>query len=533
MTNRKQEIYQEMNTSSTGYLQLWGLIFGEAQAIHDGLGAVPDVIYPGNPGKADVLPAEGLGLMGALGKISPYLSFLSPIAFWEESKRFYNEKNKSFEKTLDFSVTQIKRVVAVTATLLALTGVAYLAPYLIAGLLGLGVVYASFCIVKHLYRAYHAHKEGDTEKRNQHLWGVAKQALNLAVETLGFMLNLSFCFNIGSKLADALGLLQAGKLFKSLDMTKAAGAIFQATKPLLYGFGVLITLGLTKTAFNYNQETWQALKSPKQTLKNVVEKYKTTCRNLWQAFEKPMNLVKKTVYFPPLTLVLSAALFSVGCVVVALETASLVVSAVSRAFSLLVAPVQIAANKIKEKIMPVKKTQHKQQEHELARLSAEPLIQIAQVKQQEKDRQEKQAEREMTLQSEHQKMQKILKDKVASLEQDMQRKPNSLKLQSKLFFVKELQTKLGTTALADSLGVTGEDKIIPYDLNKTVDEVEQGALKISPYVYQSFWGGRQFKDEQGGIEKISRMMKSLDEKVRAERERNEEDCSHKRAARAA
>lgn len=366
-------IYKESNTTAASQVQVLGFITGEANTINDGLGLIPDQIYPDNPCKDDLVPnLDKTGTVGFAAKLS---SFLFPLAFitgwantWENIKRYRNDKNKNFEKTLDLGVNITMQAVSTTILALILAGVLFVAPYLLAAMLGLGMAYGLYNIVKHSYRAYCAQKEGNKEQRNAHLGAIPLQLIVTAINALGFVANLSMAFHIGPQLTDSYNkLTQAMQHWDisgaadAINITKSAGSAFQATKFILYGLGALVTLGtipvLTKNAFKYNQETLEALKHPVQTLKKAGAAIKGSGKNLWEA-------IKKRPYVAPFVII-----------PIALEVMSLTVQAVSRVLSLALTPVQLLGKGIIKGFNAIKNFFSKKKPTVIHDASVEPLPQ--------------------------------------------------------------------------------------------------------------------------------------------------------------
>jgi hypothetical protein len=487
MHNRQDRIYQETNTSVAGNLQVLNFVAGEGQAINDGLAQIPAAVYPENPGSEPLIPnIDKVGGVSFLTKVS---TWLSPVTFvmgwantWENIKRYAKDENKNFEKTLDLGMNVLTTAASTTIMALILAGTVYAAPYLIAGMLGAGMAYGFFNIMKHSYRAYRAHKEGDKEKRNAHLWAVPKQMLSTAVNALGFVLNLSMAFHIGpqlsaaaSKLTTAIKNWDLGGVAQAMDITKSAGSAFAAAKTVLYGLAAVATLGavpsLTAQAFKNNAETLDALKHPVQTLKKAGNAIKEGAQKLW-------SVVKKRPYLAPFVVV-----------PVALEIVSLSAQAVSRVASLALAPVQIIGKGITKAFGLVKGFfSSKKPSVEQAPVLREPLLQqvndstfrvTAALNQ---DQQRKQAE--------HGKLKALIADEVAHLKTQTQTK----KIQSKLFCMEQFDQKLGTA-------------VNDYNASQSVAKIEDDAKVISPYLKQSFWR------EVGRVEKISQHMQRFEHEM--------------------
>jgi hypothetical protein len=484
MQNRQDRVYQETNTSVAGNLQVLNFVAGEAGALNDGLAMVPGSMYPDNPGHDSLVPnVDPVGAVGWATKIS---SWLSPLTFivgwantWDNIKRYTKEENKNFEKTLDLGVNILTTAVSTTIMALILAGTVYAAPYLLAGMLGAGMAYGFFNIMKHSYRAYRAHKEGDTEKRNAHLWALPKQVLSTAINTLGFVLNLSMAFNIGprlsaaaNKLATAVKSWDMDGIAAAMDITKSAGAAFNAAKTVLYSLGAVVTLGiipgLTANAFKRNEETLEAFKHPMQTFRKAGAAIKAGAQKLWV-------LTKKRPYVAPFVVI-----------PLVLEVVSLSVQAVSRVASLVLAPVQLLGKGILNAFSALKGWFGSKQSAVLAA----PLLVQSNDSTFAINAALNKAE---VLQLKHRQLKTWIADEVAHLGAQ---KPTD-KINSKLYCMEQFDLKLGND-------VNG------YNSAQSVAAIERDARVISPYLKQSFWR------EEGRVEKISRHMQQFEKGIERE-----------------
>jgi hypothetical protein len=488
MQNRQDRVYQEANTSVAGNLQVLNFVAGEAQAINDGLAMIPEKMYPNNPGHDPLVPSvDSVSAVGWATKVS---TWLSPLTFvigwantWDNIKRYAKEENKNFEKTLDLGVNILTTAASTTIMALILAGTVYAAPYLLAGMLGVGMAYGFFNIVKHSYRAYRAHKDGDKEKRNAHLWALPKQLLSTAVNALGFVLNLSMAFNIGPRLSEAASKFaegvknwNMGAVAEAMDLTKSAGAAFNAAKTVLYGLGAVVTLGtipsLTADAFKRNKETLEALKHPMQTLRKAGSAIKNGAQKLWA-------VIKKKPYVAPFVVI-----------PLVLEIVSLSVQAVSRIASLALAPVQLLGNGILKAFSAAKGFFGAKQQPEAEQVVAPILTQA-------NDStfvMNAALGKGQSLQATHRQLKTLIAEEVAHLKTQ---KPTA-KINSKLYCMEQFDQKLGGD-------VSG------YRSAQSVAVIERDAKVISPYLKQSFWR------EEGRVEKISRHMQQLEKSMEDER----------------
>ena len=476
MQNRQDRIYQETNTTVAANAQVLNFVMGEGQAIHDGLALIPAKLYPENPGLEPLLPNHDT--VGAVSFLAKMTSWLSPLTFvigwantWEAIKRYSREENKNLEKTLNLGMNIVTTAASTTIMALILAGVVYAAPYLIAGMLGAGMAYGFFNLVKHSYRAYRAHKDADKEKRNAHLWALPKQLLSTAVNSLGFVLNFSLAFHVGPQLSAAYDKLTTGlktwdfaAVGEAMALTKSAGATFSGLRSLFYGLSAVVTLGavptLTAKALHYNAETLNALKHPVQTLKNAGNAIKAGAENLW-------NVIKKKPYVIPFVVI-----------PVALEMVSLSVQAVTRVASLALAPLQLVGLGVTKTFSAVKSWFTGKPVAASLPTMAEPLLPSAN---------DSTFQVQAALQAKHAQLKVMIADEVTHLETQ---KPTK-KILSKLYCMQRFDKKLGTD-------------VASYSNDQSVGEIETDAKVISPYLKQSFWR------EEGRVEKISRVLQHFD-----------------------
>jgi hypothetical protein len=489
MQNRQERVYQEANTSVAANLQVLNFVVGEAQAINDGLALIPEKMYPGNPGHDPLVP--NLDSVGAVGWVTKVSTWLSPLTFivgwantWGNIKRYAKEENKNFEKTLDLGVNILTTAASTTIMALILAGTVYAAPYLLAGMLGAGMAYGFFNIMKHGYRAYRAHRDGDKEKRNAHLWALPKQVLSTAVNALGFVLNLSMAFNIGPQLSEAANKFATAVknwdisgVTAAMDITKSAGAAFNAAKTVLYGLGAVVTLGaipsLTANAFKHNEETLDALKHPMQTLRKAGAAIKEGAQKLWA-------VIKKRPYVAPFVVI-----------PLALEVVSLSVQAVSRAASLVLAPVQLLGKGVSKAFSAVKGWFGLTQPE-----AAQTAVLAAPLLTQSNDStfaMTAALSNEQALQSKHRQLKAMIADEVVHLKAQT----STDKIKSKLYCMEQFDQKLGRD-------VNG------YNSVQSVAIIERDAKVISAYLKQSFWR------EEGRVEKISRHMQQFEKGMEKE-----------------
>jgi hypothetical protein len=351
-------------------------------------------------------------------------------------------------------------------------------------MLGAGMAYGFFNIMKHSYRAYRAHREGDTEKRNAHLWALPKQILSTAVNALGFVLNLSMAFNIGPRLSEAANKFATAVkswdmsgVAAAIDITKSAGAAFNAAKTVLYGLGAVVTLGaipsLTAKAFKRNEETLEALRHPVQTLRKAGGAIKEGAQKLWA-------VIKKRPYIAPFVVV-----------PLALEVVSLSVQAVSRVASLVLAPVQLLGKGILKAFSVVKGWfGSKQSAAEQTAVLTAPLLAQSNDSTFAMNAALSQGQ---ALQSKHRQLKTWIADEVAHL----RAQKLTDKINSKLYCMEQFDQKLGND-------VSG------YDSAQSVAVIERDAKVISPYLKQSFWR------EEGRVEKISRHMQQFEKGMEGE-----------------
>jgi hypothetical protein len=479
MQNRQDRVYPDSNTSIAGQVQVFNFVAAEAQAIHDGLAIVPESIYPDNPGQAPLMP--NVDTVNAGSVMTKMLTWLSPLAFmtswantWNHIKRYAKEENKNFEKTLDLTVNVLTTATSTTILALILTGAIYAAPYLIASMLGVGMAYGFFNIMKHSYHAYRASKEADKEKRNAHLWEIPKQMLSTAVNALGFVLNLSLAFQVGPQLSTAYDKLTTAiknwdmeGVKAAIGMTQSAGAVFNAMRSVLYGLGAVVTLGavpsLTAKAFQHNADTWEAVTHPIQSLKKLGAAIKEGAQHIW-------TVIKKRPYVAPFVII-----------PVALEVVSAVVQTISRVAALALAPVQLIGKGIAQVFSFFKSGASHTQPIALS----QPLLQQAN---------DSTFQVNAALQAKHHQLKTMIADEVTHLKTQ----PQTKKIQSKLYCMEQFNAKLG----ADVNG---------YERTQSVRGIESQAKTISPYLKQSFWRS------EGRVEKISRQMQAFDAEIQSKR----------------
>jgi F0F1-type ATP synthase assembly protein I len=473
----ERQIFQESNTSVSGHIQTLSFAMGEAQGISSGLATIPDIVYPNNPGKTDLIPNfDSAGIVSWPAKI---LTWLSPIAFiigwantWDNIKCYAKAENKNFEKTLDLSVNILSTVASTTVLALILAGAFFAAPYIIAAMLCVGMSYGFFNIVKHSYRAYCAHKANDKVMRNQHLWAIPKQVLTTAINAVAFVVNFSFAFNIGPRLSDAANKFSeafqkwdAAGMAEAIDLTKAAGSAFAATKTILYSLAALVTLGaipsLTAMAFKNNKQTVAALKHPIKTLKKAGAVIKERAARVW-------SLLKNKPYVAPF-IVIS----------IAFELVSLTVKAISRTASLLLAPIQllgVGVGRVCKKIASYfkKKSPAVVESNSVI----EPLVQPIK---------NSTVQMNAALIQEHAELKQLIENESTHLESQ----PDTKKIRAKKYCMQEFQRQLGAS-------------VKEFDVNRSVMTIEREAKVVSAHVKQSFWRA------EGRVEEVSRRMRRFE-----------------------
>ena len=119
--------------------------------------------------------------------IAGFLLIAPCVNTWDAIKNYYRSANRNLDKTLDLFVNILMSVtsVAVMATLLA--GVVYISPYILLIALSVSTGYALYNITKHAYCAYRAHREGDEDRRHQHLIAIPRHVILGILSVLGLL----------------------------------------------------------------------------------------------------------------------------------------------------------------------------------------------------------------------------------------------------------------------------------------------------------------------------------------------------------
>lgn len=483
--------FKETNTSSAWYVQIFSFLMSMGLGIKNLLLQIPDFFYPDNPAEGGFFPFLNTSKWFSIFVNLTPLAIVANIAnTWKCIKQYYWAENKNLEKTLDLTVKVTTTIAATTflgfltlgSTALILT----VAPYLLIGAAGLGVIYGIYNIAKRIYRAV---KTNDQEKRREHLVAAGKQVISTIVNALALTVTFFLGIKVNAQFAQI-----SGEIFHDLEIIKSVGTILKAAEPFAYALAACVTLGtvpsLAKSALDKNTETWQTVKrlvlEPKKTFQEAGNKLGHKFKNLW-------GFIQKTYYVGIL----------VAPVIIALEATTLVVNTVFRIAAISLAPLQLLiagvsrcfAKQPAEATKEITVSDALSTKTTLNKLNSPPSFTVPIAKEEKSKSENSQAEMQQNIQNK-------ISSKIAKLE-EYGDKINT-KCRAKLALIKNIQVHFQNGTLNEEL------------LNTMVKE----AKKISPRVFQSFWR------EVGEVEEIVLDIKKYIAKYAIEsKESHEENIS--------
>ena len=450
MSNTRHEIFEETSEAPVWYLQLWETLTSDASD--------KDLI--------SMIDKSGW-LRGIIVSIIPVISLVLLIApgvnSWDAYKNYRAAENKNFDRTLDLVVNVLTTLASIAIMTTLMAGVVYFSPYILAGVLSLGLAYGLFNVVKHAYRAFRAHRAKDFDKRRKELWAIPRHILLTILNGLSLITHLHYAFNLA----------QFGGVFSSVTLPNGT---FSVGEIIIYSCGLLVTMGtfplIAKKVVEYNAETYEFVTHPITGVRNFF-------KHIWNRCVKEYNTVREQ----PVAALLRIPREIIG---LAVEAIGMAISVLGHSLALMLLPLQLL-------IQGTGLGYKKLKEHYSADPAKEEIDDAKKAKLQKSTA----IMTRSMLATKHAKLHKELEVQIDRL----QLLPKTKKHEAKLFYLVALRAKIGT-------------HVEKYDNVHTLQDIEHDAKIISPYLFQSFW-----KDE-GKVEKIARMASTYDAEIQNARNNN-------------
>ena len=436
-----KRIFNETSEAPVWYLQLWESISDtthnrDAISRFDHSGFLRSFI-------TTIMPA-----------IASVLLIAPCVNTWDAIKNFYHASNKNFDKTLDLLVNIFMTGTSVAVMITLLAGVVYISPYILLVALSVSTAYGLFNIVKHAYCAYTANQENDRDRCRQHLLALPRHIILSVLSVLGLLTHLHTAFNI----------TVISGVFNAVNFSNTT---YNVAEILVYLFGFMMTLGtmpsFARKVMTYNRETLELIKHPITTFRSLRLTLSARLRQGYANFRDDPG--HNILYLLPNTLNLL------------LEFGAFAVMGATRAFSALLAPVQIVGELVSKVIWALLKSLHNRPR--IVNLAEDPIPVEEQWMTAHMVRDD--------LRANHNKLKLAVTAEIAHLKTKMA----TPKIMAKLCYMRNLENKIGT-------------RINEYDHLQSLAAIEAEAKDISPQLYQSFWR------QEGRVEKIERMAQQLD-----------------------
>jgi hypothetical protein len=192
--------------------------------------------------------------------ITPLFLAFGWVAFFKAARQLSQARKRSFDLWLNAGVSFVAAAGATIVTAFLFSGLAYLAPYLLAAVLGLNALQGLYYTAKHLYLAYK-----DRENRWQHLKEAGKSFLGIAMNTLAMILNI-VVFQTAKLLADGIrdfasdifSIFMHYQEFMDLINGPVMSGVATVKGVGLGWFGTLV-LGMIFSASKINQQSWHMI----------------------------------------------------------------------------------------------------------------------------------------------------------------------------------------------------------------------------------------------------------------------------------
>lgn len=261
--------------------------------------------------------------------LAPVFLAFGWVAFFKAFKQLWQAPNKNFELWMNAGVSFIAAAGATIGTAFLLGGLAYVAPYLFAAILGLNALQGLYYTAKNLILAYK-----NREQRWQHLKEAGKQFLGIVTNTLAMVLNI-FVFQAAQLIAG--GIKEFASSIYSIFMHfeelmrfvngPVTSAILNIRGVGLAWLGVF-TLGLISSAAKINKESWhmiqgtqadeptferEALNDLRQIFKVIGDRNEPFAKRFFLALTSPVTVpLYAATAFIYTTLVRPLAMLTVG-----------------------------------------------------------------------------------------------------------------------------------------------------------------------------------------------------------------------------
>jgi hypothetical protein len=240
-----------------------------------------------------------------LGLAPLFLAF-GWVAFFKAFKQLWQAPDRTFEHWMNAGVSFIAAAGATIGTAFLLGGLAYVAPYLFAAILGLNALQGLYYTAKSLMLAYK-----DPAQRWKHLKEAGKQFLGIATNTLAMVLNL-LVFQAAELIAGGIKEFASSlfSLFMHFEelVNFVNGPVTSAVLNIRgVGLGWLgaFALGLIASAVKINKESWyliqgsrpnmptferEAFSDIKQILKVISDRNEPFAKRLFLALTAPITI---------------------------------------------------------------------------------------------------------------------------------------------------------------------------------------------------------------------------------------------------
>lgn len=237
-------------------------------AVVTGLEAIDSthaVVTSYSPENADQIPLgadAGFWRKIALG-LTPLLLAFGWVVFFKAVRQLAQERKRSFDLWLNAGVSFVAAAGATIATVFLLTGLAYIAPYLLVAILGLNALTGLYYTATNLYLAY-KNKEG----RREYLKAAGKQFLGIAINTLALVFNF-FTFQTAQLIYNGIKefasdtfsiLMHFGELMDLINGPVMTGV--SNIKGVGIGWLGAFVLGLLVSASKINKQSWSVIYNP-------------------------------------------------------------------------------------------------------------------------------------------------------------------------------------------------------------------------------------------------------------------------------